>query len=148
MKLQCQMILKSSDFSFPNVKRAIIAQLKGVIFMDEAMNEARINRLKETIIEYQDMFATQQKNHPFVTEYDECQEKTDQISDTLYNAMRDQVNAAIDMGFLEGMCFALDVMDVSGNGKNRKLLERFIQIMEGMEYGERHKEGDPENPCV
>lgn len=112
------------------------------------MDADKFKRIQETIIDYQDMFATKHNDHPAVAAYDECQKKIDEIPDMIYAALHDQVNAAIDMGFIEGICFALDVMEVSGNGKNREILERFIQIMEGMEYGERHKEGNSENPCV
>lgn len=92
------------------------------------MDKVKFNRLKDMMTDYQENFE-KNKEHPFVQAFNQSEENTAKITQALDAAVHEQVYSALNMGFVEGISFALDVMDIYGTGKNRELLEQLLQIM-------------------
>lgn len=99
------------------------------------MNDQKFGRLKDIMADYQEDFE-KDRSHPFVRAFNGCDDNTTAVLAGLDAAVHEQVYAALNLGFVEGMSFAMDVMDLSGTGKNRELLEEFLRIMRGEEQSE------------
>lgn len=90
------------------------------------MDAVKFKRLKGMMVDYQEDFE-KDKSHPFVQAFNECDNNTTTVLAGLEAAIHEQVYAALNLGF------AMDVMDLSGSGKNRELLEEFLRMMRGEE---------------
>ncbi len=92
------------------------------------MNDQKFSRLKDIMTDYQEN-VEKDRSHPFVQAFNACDDNTTGVLAGLDSAVHEQVYAALNLGFVEGMSFAMDVMDLSGTGEKRELLEEFLRIM-------------------
>ena len=53
--------------------------------------------------------------------------------------IRDSAYSAQNLGFVQGMNFALDIMRISGKDENREVLEKIIESIEKIGSKERGK---------
>ncbi len=92
------------------------------------MDKVKFDRLKGMMTDYQEEFE-KQRSHPFVQAFNQCDDNTAKVLAALDEAIHEQVYAALNLGFVEGVSFAMDVMNISGTGENRELLEQFLEII-------------------
>lgn len=97
------------------------------------MDSVKHARLREMINDYQELFEAKHPDHPFVKALEEREDETDSAYDKMNELLHEQMYAAMDVGFIQGVTFAMDVMDISGAGQNRDLLEQFLKKMEDSE---------------
>ena len=57
-----------------------------------------------------------------------------------YELQANVIDDAHDLGFVEGVRYALNIMDMTDTGKNKELLERLLNILE-REVGVNGKKG-------
>lgn len=92
-----------------------------------------LQRLSQIMEDYQQDFETEQNKHPFVSACEAAKKKSvnllSDFEESMVESLHDMITAAVNMGFVEGVQFAIDVMDIADTGKNKELLQRFLEIM-------------------
>lgn len=53
-----------------------------------------------------------------------------QLQEEEYELQANVIDDAHDLGFVEGVRYALNIMDMTDAGKNKELLERLLNILE------------------
>ena len=62
--------------------------------------------------------------------YKERKERLIQLQEEEYELQANVIDDAHDLGFVEGVRYALNIMDMTDTGKNKELLERLLSILE------------------
>lgn len=62
--------------------------------------------------------------------YKERKERLIQLQEEEYELQANVIDDAHDLGFVEGVRYALNIMDMTDTGKNKELLERLLNILE------------------
>lgn len=62
--------------------------------------------------------------------YKERRERLIQLQEEEYELQANVIDDAHDLGFVEGVRYALNIMDMTDTGKNKELLERLLNILE------------------
>jgi len=92
-----------------------------------------LQRLSQIMEDYQQDFEMEQDKHPFVSACEAAKKTSiNLLSDfegSMFESLHNMITAAVNMGFIEGVQFAIDVMDIADTGKNKELLQRFLEIM-------------------
>lgn len=60
----------------------------------------------------------------------ERKERLIQLQEEEYELQANVIDDAHDLGFVEGVRYALNIMDMTDTGKNKELLERLLNILE------------------
>jgi tRNA G18 (ribose-2'-O)-methylase SpoU len=86
--------------------------------------------LEEIMISFQDDYELQNKQDHWVKIYKERRERLTQLQEEEFEVLINTIDDAHNLGFVEGMRYALCVMDMTDAGKNKALLERLLNILE------------------
>lgn len=68
--------------------------------------------------------------HKWVKTYKERKERLIQLQEEEYELQANVIDDAHALGFVEGVRYALNIMDMTDAGKNKELLERLLNILE------------------
>lgn len=90
------------------------------------MNAKKYERIREMILDYQDAFERQRPEHDFLQRHRKTVAAANAAFNQCETAIMDQMETASLLGFIEGIQFAMDVMNLSGNEKNAELLQSLI----------------------
>lgn len=93
------------------------------------MNNKKYERIREMILDYQDAFERQQPEHHFLQVHCKTVAAADAVFNECETAIMDQMETASILGFIEGIQFAMDTMNLSGNEKNAELLQSLIDCI-------------------
>lgn len=86
-------------------------------------------KLQRIMCDYQEDYETD-KNNIWVKYFDEQDSKFDDLSHQINDEIREYVYSAQYLGFVQGMNYALDLMNISGRGENKEILEKFLRSIE------------------
>lgn len=89
-------------------------------------------KLQRIMCDYQEDYETD-KNNIWVKDFDEHDSKFDDLSHQINDEIREYVYSAQYLGFVQGMNYALDLMNISGRGENKEILEKFLRSIEYMD---------------
>lgn len=89
-------------------------------------------KLQRIMCDYQEDYETD-KNNIWVKYFDEHDSKFDDLSSRINDEIREYVYSAQYLGFVQGMNYALDLMNISGRGENKEILEKFLRSIEYMD---------------
>lgn len=98
------------------------------------METKQQKRLKEIMIQYQETFESDE-DHVWTKNVADLKQKMEELDTAAYQAREELMYAIQDMAFVEGVCFAMDVMDLSGSGGNRELLKQLLKELKGDKDG-------------
>lgn len=87
----------------------------------ETPKKTKFDILEEIMISFQD---------DYETDYAQTQERLIQLQEEEYELQANVIDDAQDLGFVEGVRYALNIMDMTDAGKNKELLERLLNILE------------------
>ena len=82
----------------------------------EKPKKSKFDILEEIMINFQNDYETDNAQTHWVKTYKERKERL--------------IHDAHDLGFVEGVRYALNIMDMTDTGKNKELLERLLNILE------------------
>ena len=91
----------------------------------ETPKKTKFDILEEIMISFQDDYETDYAQTHWVKTYKERKERLIQLKEEEY-----VIDDAHDLGFVEGVRYALNIMDMTDAGKNNELLERLLNILE------------------
>ena len=91
----------------------------------ETPKKTKFDILEEIMISFQDDYETDYAQTHWVKTYKERKERLIQLKEEEY-----ELDDAHDLGFVEGVRYALNIMDMTDAGKNNELLERLLNILE------------------
>ena len=92
----------------------------------ETPKKSKFDILEEIMINYE---ADNAQTH-WVKTYKEQKERLIQLQEEEYELQANVIDDAHDLGFVEGVRYALNIMDMTDAGKNKELLERLLNILE------------------
>lgn len=92
-------------------------------------NEGSFERFKQIICDYQEDYECDSDNR-WVSDFKNAVDKATGSASKLDEEIHDAVYAAQYLGFVEGMKFALDIMEMTGSGVNKDLIRKFLKILE------------------
>lgn len=85
--------------------------------------------LREIMVAYQEKYEMDRSNI-WLKENSNQLENIEKLSGEIYEKLHEYSYAAQNLGFVQGMNFALDVMNISGTGENKEQLEKFLRSIE------------------
>ena len=91
---------------------------------------SKIDISEEIMIGFQDDYEIRNAENHFVKTYKERRERLIQIQEEECELQTNVIDDAHDLGFVEGIRYALNIMDMTDAGKNKELLERLLNILE------------------
>ena len=91
----------------------------------ETPKKTKFDILEEIMISFQDDYETDYAQTHWVKTYKERKERLIQLQE-----QANVIDDAQDLGFVEGVRYALNIMDMTDAGKNKELLERLLNILE------------------
>lgn len=108
----------------------------------EKPKKTKFDILEEIMISFQDNYETDYAQTHWVKTYKERKERLIQLQEEEYELQANVIDDAHDLGFVEGIRYALNIMDMTdtGKGKNKELLEQLLNILE-REVGVNGKKG-------
>lgn len=83
----------------------------------------------EIICYYQEEYE-KDKSIPWVKDNEELHQKITKTTTVLDETMRDGMYNAQNLGFIQGMRCALDLMNLTNKGENKPVIEKFIKSIE------------------
>lgn len=86
-------------------------------------------KLQSIMCNYQEDYEVD-KNNIWVKNFDEHDSKFDDLSRQINDEIREYVYSAQYLGFVQGMNYALDLMNISGRGENKEILKKFLRSIE------------------
>ncbi len=96
----------------------------------ETPKKTKFDILEEIMISFQDDYETDYAQTHWVKTYKERKERLIQLQEEEYELQANVIDDAQDLGFVEGVRYALNIMDMTDAGKNKELLERLLNILE------------------
>ena len=108
----------------------------------ETPKKSKFDILEEIMISFQNDYETDNAQTHLVKTYKERRERLIQLQEEEYELQANVIDDAHDLGFVEGIRYALNIMDMTdtGKGKNKELLEQLLNILE-REVGVNGKKG-------
>lgn len=95
----------------------------------EMPKKTKFDILEEIMISFQDDYETDYAQTHWVKTYKERKERLIQLQEEC-ELQANVIDDAHDLGFVEGVRYALNIMDMTDAGKNNELLERLLNILE------------------
>lgn len=96
----------------------------------ETPKKTKFDILEEIMISFQDDYETDYAQTHWVKTYKERKERLIQLQEEECELQANVIDDAHDLGFVEGVRYALNIMDMTDAGKNKELLERLLNILE------------------
>ena len=96
----------------------------------ETPKKSKFDILEEIMINFQNDYEADNAQTPWVKTYKEQQERLIQLQEEEYELQANVIDDAHDLGFVEGVRYALNIMDMTDAGKNKELLKRLLNILE------------------
>lgn len=96
----------------------------------ETPKKSKFDILEEIMIGFQDDYEADNAQTHWVKTYKERRERLIQLQEEEYELQANVIDDAHDLGFVEGIRYALNIMDMTDAGKNKELLERLLNILE------------------
>lgn len=96
--------------------------------------KSKFEKLVEWISDYQDDYEFPATNKWVA----DCRKKENNLMDLtekLETAYTEAIYSAQNLGFVQGIHFAYDIMEITESGKNRELLNQLLDILETSEEG-------------
>ena len=108
----------------------------------ETPKKSKFDILEEIMINFQNDYEADNAQTHWVKTYKERKERLIQLQEEEYELQANVIDDAHDLGFVEGIRYALNIMDMTdtGKGKNKELLEQLLNILE-REVGVNGKKG-------
>ena len=108
----------------------------------ETPKKSKFDILEEIMINFQNDYEADNAQTHWVKTYKEQKERLIQLQEEEYELQANVIDDAHDLGFVEGIRYALNIMDMTdtGKGKNKELLEQLLNILE-REVGVNGKKG-------
>ena len=96
----------------------------------ETPKKTKFDILEEIMIGFQDDYETDNAQTHWVKTYKGRRERLIQLQEEECELQANVIDDAHDLGFVEGVRYALNIMDMTDAGKNNELLERLLNILE------------------
>lgn len=96
----------------------------------ETPKKSKFDILEEIMINFQNYYESDNAQTHWVKTYKERKERLIQLQEEEYELQANVIDDAHDLGFVEGVRYALNIMDMTDTGKNKELLERLLNILE------------------
>lgn len=96
----------------------------------ETPKKTKFDILEEIMIGFQDDYELQNKQDHWVKTYKDRRERLTQLQEDEFEVLINTIDDAHNLGFVEGVRYALNIMDMTDTGKNKALLERLLNILE------------------
>ena len=96
----------------------------------ETPKKSKFDILEEIMINFQNDYEADNAQTHWVKTYKEQKERLIQLQEEEYELQANVIDDAHDLGFVEGVRYALNIMDMTDAGKNKELLERLLNILE------------------
>ena len=89
----------------------------------------KLQHLQRIIYSYQEDYEMD-KDNIWVKDFNKHSDSIEELSKQFVNEIDEYAYAAQYLGFVQGMNYALDLMNISGRGENKEILERFLRNIE------------------
>ncbi len=89
----------------------------------------KLEHLQRIIYSYQEDYEMD-KDNIWVKDFNKHGESIEKLSNQFANKIDEYAYSAQYLGFVQGMNYALDLMNISGKGENKKILEKFLKDIE------------------
>ncbi|MCM1529789.1 MAG: hypothetical protein NC093_07315 [Alistipes sp.] len=89
----------------------------------------KLEHLRKVIYFYQEDYEIDRENI-WVKDFMEHSNKIENLLNQLREEIDERAYSAQYLGFVQGMNYALDLMNISGKGENKEILERFLRDIE------------------
>ena len=96
----------------------------------ETPKKSKFDILEEIMISFQNDYETDNDQTHLVKTYKERKERLIQLQEEEYELQANVIDDAHDLGFVEGVRYALNIMDMTDTGKNKEILELLLNILE------------------
>lgn len=96
----------------------------------ETPKKSKFDILEEIMINFQNDYEADNAQNHWVKTYKEQKERLIQLQEEEYELQANVIDDAHDLGFVEGVRYALNIMDMTDAGKNKELLKRLLNILE------------------
>lgn len=96
----------------------------------ETPKKSKFDILEEIMIKFQNDYEADNAQTHWVKTYKEQKERLIQLQEEEYELQANVIDGAHDLGFVEGVRYALNIMDMTDAGKNKELLKRLLNILE------------------
>ena len=119
--------------NFYNITFIIANAVNSIIVVNnktETPKKTKFDILEEIMISFQDDYETDYAQTHWVKTYKERKERLIQLQEEECELQANVIDDAHDLGFVEGVRYALNIMDMTDAGKNKELLERLLNILE------------------
>lgn len=94
--------------------------------------KSQFEKLVELISDYQDDYEFPVTNK-WIAEHNKKENNLVDLAGTLETAYTEAIYSAQNLGFVQGIHFAYDIMEITESGKNRELLDKLLNILETSE---------------
>ena len=92
-------------------------------------NGTQFERLSQLMCDYQDEYELDKEN-AWVKAQEQARDKLDKTMGGVTDACHDYAYSLQYLGFIQGVHFAFDVMELLGSGKNKELVGKLLEILE------------------
>ena len=89
----------------------------------------KLEHLQRIIYSYQEDYEMD-KDNIWVKDFNKHGESIEELSNQFANKIDEYAYSAQYLGFVQGMNYALDLMNISGKGENKEILEKFLKDIE------------------
>jgi hypothetical protein len=89
----------------------------------------KLEQLQRIICSYQEDYEMDRENI-WVKDFNKHSDSIEELSKQFANKINEYAYSAQYLGFVQGMNYALDLMNISGKGENKEILERFLRNIE------------------
>ncbi len=89
----------------------------------------KLERLQRIIYFYQEDYEMDKENI-WVKDFRKHNEKIENLLNQVGQEVNEYAYSAQYLGFVQGMNYALDLMNISGKGENKEILEKFLRDIE------------------
>lgn len=96
----------------------------------ETPKKSKFDILEEIMINFQNDYEVDNAKTHWVKTYKERKERLIQLQEEECELQANVIDDAHNLGFVEGVRYALNIMDMTDAGKNKELLERLLNILE------------------
>ena len=96
----------------------------------ETPKKTKFDILEEIMIGFQDDYETDNAQTHWVKTSKGRRERLIQLQEEECELQANVIDDTHDLGFVEGVRYALNIMDMTDTGKNKALLERLLNILE------------------
>ena len=97
---------------------------------------AVFRHLRQIMVDYEEDYENKQENM-WKKEFFKYCKCIDETTNELTAQINEYAYSAQNLGFVQGMNFALDIMRISGKDENREVLEKIIESIEKIGSKER-----------